>query len=410
MHNIYKSISYFLIPFIYLNTLIRLIKKKEDHNRYKERFGFTNLKKNSGKEVIWIHASSVGEFKSCDLLINHFYKTYNLLITTTTKTAADYAIENYGEKIIHQYAPYDVLPWIDRFLNVWKPKFVVWIESDIWPNTIVRLREKKISAIFLNARISPKSFEKWKFFSSYYKFITNTFFEIYAQSKNDLERITKLTDINVGYLGNLKLTKKNTSPSKYEISEKINIMIASTHQNEENLIIPYLQNISEKYPLINFIIAPRHPSRAKTIYNLLKNKKLDVEYHSKLENGDCRYLIIDSFGKMEEFFTKSDIVFLGGSLTKKGGHNPIEAALANCAIISGPYVFNWQNLYEEMINQNSCLMINEAKELEIKIINLIENKSLIEKYKKNALTFSNTVFFKENKLLKLLDNKLRYNA
>ena len=112
----------------------------------------------------------------------------------------------------------------------------------------------------------------------------------------------------------------------------------------------------------------------------------------------------------EEFFNKSDIVFLGGSLIKKGGHNPIEAALANCAIISGPYVFNWQNLYEEMMDQNSCLMINEAKELEIKIINLIKNKNLLEKYKKNALTFSNTVFFKEDKLIKLLNYKLRYNA
>ena len=99
------------------------------------------------------------------------------------------------------------------------------------------MREKKISAIFLNARISPQSFEKWKFFSSYYKFITKTFFAIYAQSKNDLERITELTNINVNYLGNLKLTKKNTLISEYEISEKINIMIASTHQNEENLII-----------------------------------------------------------------------------------------------------------------------------------------------------------------------------
>jgi len=410
MHKIYKFISYFLIPLIYLNIFIRLIKKKEDNNRYKERFGFTNLKKTGEKEVIWIHASSVGEFKSCDLLINHFYTTYNLLITTTTKTASDYAIENYGEKIIHQYAPYDVVPWIDKFLEVWKPRLVIWIESDIWPNTIVRLREKKISAIFLNARISPKSYKKWKIFSSYYKFITKTFFTIYAQSKNDLERIKKLTDVNVNYLGNLKLTKRNAPIPKYQISENKNIMIASTHQNEENLIIPYLENISKKYPLINFVIAPRHPNRSKTIYDLLKNKNLDVEYHSKLENYNCKYLIIDSFGKMDEFFNKSDIVFLGGSLTKKGGHNPIEAALASCAIISGPHVFNWQNLYDEMMNKNSCLIINEAKELERKIINLIENKSLIEKYKKNALNFSNTVFFKEDKLIKLLNNKLRYNA
>ena len=113
---------------------------------------------------------------------------------------------------------------------------------------------------------------------------------------------------------------------------------------------------------------------------------------------------------MEEFFNRSDIVFLGGSLIQKGGHNPIEAALANCAIITGPYVFNWQNLYEEMFNKNSCIMIKEAKELEITIQSLIENKNLIEKFKKNALNFSKTVFFKEDKLLELLNNKLEYNA
>ena len=410
MHKIYKFISYVLIPCIYLNTYLRLIRKKEDFKRFRERFGNTNLKKNKKKELIWIHASSVGEFKSCDFLINNFYKKYNLLITTTTKTASDYALENYGKKIIHQYAPFDVVPWINKFLKIWKPKLVIWIESDIWPNTIVRLREKNISTIFLNARISPKSFKKWKFFGSYYKFITKTFFAIYAQSRNDLERIKTLTNVNINYIGNLKLTKKNISFSKFETSEKINIMIASTHKNEENLIIPYLENISKHYPLVNFFLAPRHPNRSKIVYNLIKNKNLDVEYHSKTKNFNNRFLIIDSFGKMEEFFNRSDIVFLGGSLIQKGGHNPIEAAIANCAIITGSNVFNWQNLYDEMINKKSCIMINNAKEIENKIKNLLENQSLIKKFKKNALNFSETIFFKEDKLLKLLNNKLEYNA
>jgi len=101
---------------------------------------------------------------------------------------------------------------------------------------------------------------------------------------------------------------------------------------------------------------------------------------------------------------------LGGSLTKIGGHNPIEAALSNCAIITGSFVFNWQNVYDEMISKNSCLMINDTKELESKIISLIEDKNLIEDLKKNALTFSNTIFFKGDKLLELLNNKLEYNA
>ncbi len=103
MHKLYNIISYFLIPIIKINTFIRILKKKEDTIRYKERYGYSNLLKPLGKELIWIHASSVGEFKSCDFIINNFSNNYTILITTTTKTAADYAISNYGDNIIHQY-------------------------------------------------------------------------------------------------------------------------------------------------------------------------------------------------------------------------------------------------------------------------------------------------------------------
>ena len=410
MHKLYKIISYFLIPLIKINTFIRILNKKEDKIRYKERFGFTNLQKPLGKELIWIHASSVGEFKSSDFLINNFYNNYNILITTTTKTAADYAIKNYGDKIIHQYAPYDIIFWINKFLDFWQPKLVIWIESDLWPNTIVRLRERKITSVFLNARISPKSFNKWKYFSSYYKFITKTFFAIYAQSQNDLKRIKSLTNNEVGYLGNLKLTKKFKVLSNSSISKNINIMIASTHQNEEDLIIPHIEKISKKYPLINFFITPRHPERSRMIFNLLKSKKLNVGLHSRIKNSKFKFLIIDSFGKMDEFYNKSDIVVLGGSFTNNGGHNPIEAAVANCAIITGPNIFNWQNLYDDMIKKNCCLMIKNSKELEHNIINLIEDKNLISDLKKNALSFSESVFFDEDKLLNIIKSNLEYNA
>ena len=410
MHKLYKIISYFLIPVIKINTFIRILNKKEDKIRYKERFGFTNLQKPLGKELIWIHASSVGEFKSSDFLINNFFNNYNILITTTTKTAADYAITNYGDKIIHQYAPYDVTFWINKFLDFWQPKLVIWIESDLWPNTIVRLRERKITSVFLNARISPKSFNKWKYFSSYYKFITKTFFAIYAQSQNDLKRIKRLTDSKVEYLGNLKLTNKLRRSSHSSTSKNINVMIASTHHNEEVLIIPHIENIIKKYPLINFFIIPRHPERSRVIFNLLKSKKLNVGLHSRIKNSKFKFLIIDSFGKMDEFYNKSDIVVLGGSFTNNGGHNPIEAAVANCAIITGPNIFNWQNLYDDMIKKNCCLMIKNSKELEHNIINLIEDKTLISDLKQNALSFSESVFFDEDKLLNIIKSNLEYNA
>jgi 3-deoxy-D-manno-octulosonic-acid transferase len=410
MHKVYFILSHLLIPFIFFNIFLRVLKNKEDKYRYKERFGLTTLKKPDEKEVIWIHASSIGEFKSSDFLINNFYKDYCILVTTTTKTASEFALKNYGEKIIHQYAPFDIIFWIDKFLNKWKPKLVIWIESDLWPNTIVRLREKKIKSIFLNARISPKSFNKWKYFSFYYRFIIQTFSEVFAQSKNDLERIKLLTNINIEYLGNLKLTKNKNFLPDFKVSKNIKIMIASTHHKEDNLIIPHLENISKKFPIIEFFISPRHPNRAKIIYKLLKSRKMDVEYQSNIKKGNNKFIIIDSFGKMDEYFNKSDIVFLGGSFTKNGGHNPIEAAVANCAILTGPYVFNWENIYEEMLEQKSCLMINNSKELEFEILKLIENKYLIEDLKSNAFSFTKNIFFEKEKLLKLINKKLKSNA
>ena len=132
--------------------------------------------------------------------------------------------------------------------------------------------------------------------------------------------------------------------------------------------------------------------------------------HSSIKNTKIQFLIIDSFGKMDEFYNKSDIVILGGSFTKDGGHNPIEAAVANCVILTGPHVFNWQNLYEDMIKKNCCLMMKNSRELESKILNLIENKSLISNLKQNALSFSESIFFDENKLLSVIKSKLEYNA
>ena len=316
----------------------------------------------------------------------------------------------FRSKIIHQYATYDVTFWINKFLDFWQPKLVIWIESDLWPNTIVTLRERKITSVFLNARISPKSFKKWKYLSSYYKFITRTFFAIYAQSQNDLKRIERLTNNEVKYLGNLKLTNKLRISPNSSTSTNINIMIASTHHNEEELMIPYIENISKKYPTINFFITPRHPERSKIIFEMFRSKKLNVGLHSEIKKSKFQFLIIDSFGKMDEFYNKSDIVILGGSFTNNGGHNPIEAAVANCAIITGPHVFNWQNLYEDMIKKNCCLMIKDSKELEHNIINLIEDKSQIFKLKQNALSFSESVFFDEDKLLSVIKSKLEYNA
>ena len=144
MLKLYRLLSYIAIPLILINICLRIIQKKEDKLRYKERFGKSSIQIPQNK-IIWIHAASIGEFKSADVLINNLHKKYILLVTTTTVSAAEYAMKHYKDKIIHQFAPLDVDLWIKRFLQYWSPSLVIWIESDIWPITMYVLKKFKIN-------------------------------------------------------------------------------------------------------------------------------------------------------------------------------------------------------------------------------------------------------------------------
>jgi len=410
MYNIYKFVSYLIIPIILINVFYRIILNKEDKKRIQERFGKSIIRKPINKKVIWIHAASLGEFKSCDFIIQNYYKSYFLLVTTTTKTAAEYAKKYYGDKIIHQYAPFDIIWWIDRFLKKWNPKLVIWIESDLWPNTIITIKRHNINSIFLNARISPKSYQRWKKYSSYYNYIMDSFNYIYAQSHDDLLRIKSLTNKKVEFIGNLKLTPNAIQNNITEKNNQITIMIGSTHNNEDEMIIPSLINIHNEFKNIKFYIAPRHTDRSLKILTLLKKNGLHSRFESKIKKTSAPFTIIDSFGIMDKYFAKSDIVVLGGSFTKNGGHNPIEAARSNCAIISGSNVFNWKNTYDDMVKANACYKLNNIDELEIKMRDLIINKKLLNKIKKNALIFSKKQFFDQKKLIQVLKKSLNNYA
>ena len=136
----YKYLGILLIPIIKLNLFLRVLQKKEDKKRLSERYGISSIKRPVG-DLIWIHASSVGEFKSSSPIINNYYKKYNILVTTTTLSAANYAMKNYKNKIIHQFAPLDIIFWVDKFISKWNPKLVIWIESDLWPITLISIKK-----------------------------------------------------------------------------------------------------------------------------------------------------------------------------------------------------------------------------------------------------------------------------
>lgn len=402
MFKIYYYLSYFLIPAISINLLFRISKNKEDSSRYKERIGKTDIDYEFRKKIIWLHAASVGEFKSCDLIIEKYYKNFQILVTTTTKTSAEYVKNYYSDKVIHQYIPFDVPIWCSRFLNFWNPCLVLWIESDIWPNMLRIIKKKKIKCLYVNARVSPKSFNKWKYFKSLYSSSLSTFSRIFAQSPNDLRRIKILSNYKVDYLGNLKLSNIISNENIENIEKIFTIMIVSSHELEEEKVISNINEII-KNKNVKICIAPRHPKRINEILKILKKYNLGYTLESSKDQTIKDVLIIDSFGNLNDYFQKSKIVILGGSFVNKGGHNPIEPAKYGCALISGKYVYNWQNIYEDMVKEKACIMVKDINDLKKRIDELMSNKILIENFKKKALDFSNKKFFEDEILFNEID-------
>ena len=248
MFKLYRFLSFIAIPLIFFNICWRIIQKKEDKQRYKERFGKSSIQIPQNK-IIWIHAASVGEFKSSHIIIETYYKKYSILVTTTTKSAAEYASKYYAGKIIHQYAPFDVDIWVKRFIKYWKPQLVLWIESDLWPNTLSAIKKNKIQSLLINARISPQSFNRWKRIANNYNELLKTFSNVFAQSREDLKRLQSLTDKKIEFIGNLKLANVADTKNFPVLSKKSNlsIMLASSHKGEEEKLIPLIKKLYVKY-------------------------------------------------------------------------------------------------------------------------------------------------------------------
>ena len=409
MLKVYQLISYFLIPIILINLCFRIINKKEDKNRYRERFGKSKKNLDSSKRIIWIHAASIGEFKSSKLIIDKYHNNFHILVTTTTKSSAEYINKFFKDKILHQYIPFDVSIWCSRFLNNWNPNLVLWIESDVWPNMLNQIKKRNINSLFINARVSPKSFNKWKYLKNLYSFSLGTFIKIFAQSQNDLKRIKMLTKLKIEYIGNMKLsqTKDLDKNQNNNDKKKYAVMLISSHSNEEDLVIKQIESVIKKKEL-KLYIAPRHPERTSEIIKILGkyNLKYSLESSKNITNN-VPVTIIDSFGKLNKYFGMSQLVILGGSFVNKGGHNPIEPANYKCAIISGNLVYNWENIYEDMLKENACIIIDDINNLKFKFNEIISDKLMLEEYKKNAFNFSKKRFFEKERLFEEIDLVLK---
>ena len=370
----YRILSILASPFIFLLILYRANRGKEDLSRLKERLGIATKQKLAS--IVWLHAASVGEtIIALNLIrsLSQIYPKHQFLLTTGTLTSSSLVEKKSDLNLIHQYIPIDVPYCINKFMNYWQPQVAIFLESEIWPN-LLQISSKKCPVVLVNARMSDKSYHKWRYYKSLIKFSLNCFKLILAQTQDDGIKFSKLGARNVINLGNLKFS--NAKPEfdislfqnlSKQVGDRKILLAASTHEGDEEFIAQCYKNLKLKHRDLLLIIAPRHPNRASQIVKLLEKKHLIASLRTKEQdiNEETDVYLADTIGELGLFFALANISFIGGSL-QNGGHSIIEPSFFKTMIIFGPDMSNFAQVANEYILKNAALSFqNLAQAIEI---------------------------------------------
>jgi len=385
MFFIYRILINLIFIFSPIIILVRLLKKKEHPIRFKEKFCVYSKKKLNGK-LIWIHGASVGEILSVVPLIEKLEKDKKIkqiLITSNTLSSSKIFSNLKLKKTIHQFFPIDTHHNTQKFLNYWKPSVAIFVDSEIWPNMIKNIKKNQISLILINGRITQKSFKRWKLFSTSAKKIFQEFDMCLPSSLESSHYLKFLGAKKIKFIGNLKFTETkynkndlNKKLKKFLLSKKI--WCASSTHNKEELVCAHIhKKLKIKHKNLLTIIIPRHIDRVGDIENQIKKLKLKIHFHTsknKLDKNTDIYLV-NTFGQTKSFFKICKTIFLGGSIIKHGGQNPLEAARFGCKILHGPHVWNFSEIYDLLKKNNVSKKIISPNQLTYEVDKILNNKN-----------------------------------
>ena len=400
MYLIYGIITNFVFLISPLIIFIRLIKGKEDPERFKEKFCVYSEKNNL--KTIWFHAASVGELMSIIPILKEYdnnKKIKKIILTTSTTSSAKIFKKLKFKKITHKFFPIDTNFLSNKFINFWQPKVAIFVESEIWPNMYKNLDKNKIPIIILNARITKKSFKKWKIFKQFSKKIfdkINLALPQNLESKKYLKILGVKNIKNAGnlkYFGKIKKSKKSDLLIKKKFKNFKVWCATSTHSGEEILISKIHKKIKNLEKKLITIIIPRHVNRSKNIVNELERMNLKVITHSsgkKIKYNSDIYLV-DVYGETSKFFNLSKITFVGGSIINHGGQNPLEPARLGNYIINGPNIDNFSEIYAFLVKNKISQTSSSIKIIEKNVVEKL-NRNISKKKIDKIIKIGDKVF------------------
>jgi 3-deoxy-D-manno-octulosonic-acid transferase len=354
---VYQRLSSAMLPLAPALIKRRLKQGKEDPARVGERRGMSKDIRPHGP-LVWIHGASVGEVLAAAGLIEKLRAlNIRILLTSGTVTSAAIVAKRFPADIIHQYVPYDSPRYVARFLDHWRPSLALFIESDLWPNLILASAARRLPMVLINGRMSQRSFPRWRRMAGTISALLGRFDVCLAQSRLDAERFSALGSRNVVTTGNLKLdvAAPSADPAKLERLMSVTrgrpvIVAASTHPGEEEILIEAHRTLAGFFPSLLTVIVPRHPNRGETVARMVEASGLHGALRSReeLPTAATDIYVADTMGELGLFYRLAPIVFMGGSLVEHGGQNPVEAVKLGAAVVHGPHVFNFTDVYEAL--------------------------------------------------------------
>jgi len=370
------------------------------HADFGERFGRYSEDKQkalvASSGAIWIQAVSVGEVATCKVLVDKLrvrFPNKKMVLSTITKTGNDFAKKLFQSDVVIIYFPLD-LSWIVRkAVSLVNPSLYIMIETEIWPNMIKEVSRRGIPSAIVNGRISDRSFGKYKLVKPFLSDIMRKIGIFCMQSSQDAERIKELgaPDEKVKITGNMKfdadvsadVVRSGELKRSMGMADGDMLLVAgSTHNGEEMIILEAFKKLSEEFPRLKLLIAPRHIDRAGEVKDTAKSVGFDPALVSSIRNTDV--FILDTIGKLRDIYSIATVVFIGGSLVPHGGQNPIEPAALGKPVIFGPHMFNFREITAVLLENAAAILVKESEGLFSSIKMLLNDNKKCSEMSKNA--------------------------
>ncbi len=416
----YSAVFTCLLPYVFLRLWVRSLRFKGYRRRWSERLGHIPLP--PLEDVLWVHAVSVGEAVSAIPLIHRIRAAYPntpILMTTTTPTGSERVQAAFkdmlGKQIFHCYLPYD-LPWtLKPFFQRIKPKLLVLMETELWPNLLQACHQRHLPVLIANARLSPISARRYRWLGYFMRQMVRPICGVAAQSTIDAKRFQHLgiKPENIWETGNIKfdlqlpnyLQEAGLELRQELGSSRLIWIAASTHEGEEALVMNVYQALKQRFPQLLLFLVPRHPDRFNKVANLCVERGFKVVRRSQKQpaTSDMDIFLGDTMGEMPLFYAASDVAFVGGSFVPVGGHNLLEPAALGLPVLTGPQLFNFVAISDMLVSAKGATIVQDENALKDSLALLLENSQLRQSQGNLARTVVEENKGALDKLLNLID-------